>query len=607
MWESSIYRLNQLVGTDEDGNHIYKQIVIDVTRSAPSFPKPGKALTGALKHTLTSAEVGRGDTILDFGAGKLRNTIYLLKQGYRVCAVEFADQFKHSKPASNNLAIAKTKFADRFSTLVYPHDFIGSRHHYKLALLINVMNIVPIPSERMLILKLCHERLSENGFLLWYTQRGDSKYHERLSDQYKIGDGVYIGRATKYKTFYREYTVNEIDALLAQAGFRYDRKIEATWRNQSRLYRKAGPATIAKVINPEVIDRGLVVDDKIPDPETVEPKKVKHRSKRTKGDPDPDQLKTEALWIEALSTVREGYDTASEYEDTILHLLEHLFADELRNFRFTQPNGFREILADNKSKGGFFLDLKNKYELKCKRILVECRNARHSLKDKAFDGLDVAFDRYMNFGLLAYRGGIRKSVIDRCQRIFRGLEKVIVPLDDNDFSELLRRKMASQSKGFDDVDRFLFERLDEVKCPGTVFVSYSRKDRKYLEELREHLTPLINRGVVSLWDDTKIRAGDLWDDIIRNKVASTDVAVLLVSPSFQATNYIVKYELKALFNPGPSGCPTIIPVLVRPTDLFPELEELQFVNHDYPLFGKRKDKKDEIWIRVTKAVRAALS
>lgn len=606
MWESSIYKLNQLVGTDEDGNHVYKQIVIDVTRSAPSFPRPGKALTGALKHTLTAAKVGWGDTILDFGAGKLRNTIYLLKQGYRVCAVEFADQFKHSKPASNNLALARTKFADRFSTLVYPHDFIGSEHHYKLTLLINVMNIVPIPSERLLILKLCHERLAEDGCLLWYTQRGDAKYRKRLNDQYKIGDGVYIGRTTKYKTFYREYTVNEIDALLAQAGFQYDRKIEATWRNQSRLYRKVGPAILASVVNPEVIDRGLVVDDKIPDPVTVEPKKVKHRSKRTKGDPDPDQLKADALWIEALAAVREGYGTASEYEDTILRLLEHLFADELRNLRFTQPNGFRDILADNKSKGGFFLTLKNQYKLKCNRILVECRNARHSLKDKAFDGLGARLDRYMNFGLLIYRGGIRKSVIERCQRIFRGSEKVIVPLDDNDFCELLRRKMVSQSKGSGDVYRFLFERLDEVKRPGKVFISYSSSS-KFLKELKVHLRPLVKRGVISVWDDTEIRAGDQWDDIIRNKVATTDVAILLVSPNFQASDYIVDNELETLLNPGPSRRPTIIPVLVRPTDLLPALKELQFVNHNDPLFGKPKNKKDEIWIRVNIAVRAALS
>lgn len=610
MWESSIYRLNQPAGKDEDGNHVYKQIVIDVTRSAPSFATPGKALTGALEYTLAEGEVRANDTILDFGAGKLRNTIYLLERGYRVCAVEFPNQFTHSDPARENLERAKNKFTDRFSTLFYPHEFVGSDHLYKLILLINVINIMPIPSERLLVLKLCHERLAEGGRLLWYTQRGDAEYRERLKDRYKIGDGVYVGRTAKYKTFYREYTVNDIDALLAQVGFHFDHRVEATWRNQSRLYRKAGPAPLAKVINPGVIDRGLVVDDKIPDPETVEPKEITRHSKRAKGDPNPDQLKADALLSEALATTTEGYDTASEYEDIILALLEHLFADDLRDLRFApsplQPNGFRDILADNQSKGDFFFALKSQYKLKCTRIRIKCRNSRHSLNDSAFDGLGAGLDHRKNFGLLAYRGGIRKSVIERCRRIFLAEEKVIVPLDDNDFDVLLRLKSLSRPNGSGDFDAFLFERLGEVMRQGKVFVSYSHDDKRYLPELHTHLRPLIRKGVVSLWDDTKLKAGERWNEIIRDTVATAEVAILLVSPSFLASDYIVEKELEPLLDPDQSRKLKVIAVLIRPTSLPPVLAGIQFVNYDDPLASKRKYNRDKIWNKVEKEIRAAL-
>ncbi len=610
MWESSVYKLNQPVGKDDDDNYVYKQIVIDVIRSAPSFAAPGKALIGALENTLAAAKVEADDTILDFGAGKLRNTIYLLKKGFRVCAVEFADQFKHSVPARENLKRAKSEFADRFSTLVYPHEFIGSEQSYKLVLLINVINIMPIPSERLFVLKLCHERLSQDGCLLWYTQRGDAKYRERLKDRYKIGDGFYVGRKAKYKTFYREYTASEIDALLAQAGFDFDRSIEATWRNQSLLYRKVDPTPLAKVINPGAIERGLVIDDKIPDPETVKPKETTRSSKRMKGNPNPDKLKLDALWGEALAKTAEGYDAASDYETTIRDLLKHLFADDLHNFQFVpsplQSNGFRDILAENKSKRGFFFALKNQYRLKCNRIRVECRNARHSLQDNAFDKLGAELNRYMNFGLLAYRGGISKTVIERCRRIFLASEKVIIPLDDNDFDKLLHLRNVSQSDRSGDFDAFLFERLSEVMRPGKVFVSYSHRDRKYLEELRENLQPLVRKGVVSLWADTKLEAGERWNAIIHDTVATTEVAILLVSPSFQASEYIVNNELEPLLNPDPSRKVVIIPILIRPTNLLPELKDLHFVNKNYPLFGKQQDKKDNVWNQVTDKVRAAL-
>jgi hypothetical protein len=611
MWESSVYKLNQPVGKDDDDNYVYKQVVIDVIRSAPSFAAPGKALISALKNTLAAAKVEADDSILDFGAGKLRNTIYLLEKGYRVCAVEFADQFKHSSPACENLERAKSEFADRFSTLVYPHEFVGSEQQFKLVLLINVINIMPIPSERRLVLKLLHERLSKDGRLLWYTQRGDAKYRrERMKDQYKIGDGFYVGRKAKYKTFYREYKANEIDVLLAQAGFHFDRSIEATWRNQSLLYRKVDPAPLAKVINPGAIERGLVIDDKIPDPETVEPKETTRSSKRTKGDPNPDKLKLDTLWGKALAMTAEGYKSVSDYETTIWGILKYLFANDLRNLQFVpsplQSNGFRDILADNKSERGFFFALKNQYRLKCNHIRVECRNFRHSLQNNAFDKIGAELNRHMNFGMLAYRGGISKSVIERCRRLFLASEKVIIPLNDNDFNKLLHLRNVSQSDRSGDFDAFLFERLSEVTRPGKVFVSYSHKDRKYLDELQEQLHPLIRKGVVSLWDDTKLGAGERWNEIIQDTIATIEVAILLVSPSFQASDYIVNDELDPLLNPGPSRKVEIIPVLIRPTNLLPELEALQFVNHNYPLFGKRKDKKDNVWMQVTDKVRAAL-
>ena len=57
--------------------------------SAPSFATPGKTLESAFREVIAATGFGKKALILDFGAGKLRNTLYLLQKGYRVCAVEF--------------------------------------------------------------------------------------------------------------------------------------------------------------------------------------------------------------------------------------------------------------------------------------------------------------------------------------------------------------------------------------------------------------------------------------------------------------------------------------------------------------------------------------
>lgn len=79
-----------------------------------------------------------------------------------------------------------------------------------------------------------------------------------------------------------------------------------------------------------------------------------------------------------------------------------------------------------------------------------------------------------------------------------------------------------------------------------VFISYSHKDSKYLEEFKTHLTAVRDKLVI--WDDTAIQPGDDWQAKIKRALQKSRIAVLLVSPDFLASHYIETEELPYILN-----------------------------------------------------------
>lgn len=463
MWNSPIYKLNKYV-SDVNGNHVYNEIVIDVNKSAPPFSEPSRFLKEAFSDVISKIELQKNQHILDVGGGKLRNTLHFLgeydekikEERYNVCAVEYETLFSTPQARSNK---EKAKqYGKRFETLLYPKQFIQyDDHKFDLVILINVINIMPVPAERLFLLQLCHQKLKPGGYLFWYTQRGDSDYHERKVPRYQIGDGYFVGRKFKYKTFYREFTVKEIDSLLSITGFDLVCPIKSHWRNQARLYRRLDTIPLSDdILNKDLIEKADVVDERIPDPKEVKPREILTKAKKRKGHPDPEKLRIENLFIKKLESIDFGTASAGVYQEYVKYMLQVIFPDELRNLQLQRH---LDIAAINKSKTGFFNSLRTNHQIRCPSILIECKNYRYSVNNPAFQHIGSHLGgRVGRFGILAYRRN-RKAVIGRCRRFFSQQNKVILPLCDTDFKNLLKFRMHSQEN---EIERYMEDILLEI-------------------------------------------------------------------------------------------------------------------------------------------------
>jgi pimeloyl-ACP methyl ester carboxylesterase len=143
----------------------------------------------------------------------------------------------------------------------------------------------------------------------------------------------------------------------------------------------------------------------------------------------------------------------------------------------------------------------------------------------------------------------------------------------------------------------------------SVFVSYSHKDQRWLERLQIHLKPMVREGTIDLWDDTRIKAGDKWKEEIQKAIATSKVAVLLISADFLASDFIHDNELPPLLAAAEHDGAKIIPVIVSPSrfDETPTLSQFQAVNpSSKPLNGMTKKDQEKFWVKLANEIEAIL-
>lgn len=162
--------------------------------------------------------------------------------------------------------------------------------------------------------------------------------------------------------------------------------------------------------------------------------------------------------------------------------------------------------------------------------------------------------------------------------------------------------LASDKVQNENVGETVLSRRDKV------FISYSHKDKKFLDELLAHLKPLERTGRVSTWSDQQIIPGSQWAEEIEIALDSAKVAVLLVTKDFLASDFIDQNELGPLLVAAKEKGVAIRWVLVRDCNWkkTPLKDYQAAYPPDKPLAGKNWS-RDSAWVAICDAIEEAVN
>ncbi len=96
--------------------------------------------------------------------------------------------------------------------------------------------------------------------------------------------------------------------------------------------------------------------------------------------------------------------------------------------------------------------------------------------------------------------------------------------------------------------------------PLRLLISFSPKDQELKDQLVQHLQVLVRFAGVDLWTADQIRAGENWRERLDEALGKADVALLLISSNFLASDLLQDVEVAKLFARHEQGGVKVIPV-----------------------------------------------
>jgi len=155
-----------------------------------------------------------------------------------------------------------------------------------------------------------------------------------------------------------------------------------------------------------------------------------------------------------------------------------------------------------------------------------------------------AHDGYVKIWLANDLTCLAKIPEDTCDRwsislAYHPKEQVLATLGEN--SDVIRLWRLNHNTR----DTLSYGSLD-YGISKDIFISYSHHDQEWLDKVKISLIPLSRNHKLSIWSDKEISPGALWYPEIDHALAKCKIAILLVTPHFLASEFIINVELPVL-------------------------------------------------------------
>ena len=137
-----------------------------------------------------------------------------------------------------------------------------------------------------------------------------------------------------------------------------------------------------------------------------------------------------------------------------------------------------------------------------------------------------------------------------------------------------------------------------------VFISYSHQDDEWRRQLEAHLSLLRREGVLDVWHDRRLQAGEPWAQTLDEQIGSADLVLLLVSADFIQSDYCFGLEMRTALERDQAGRSRVVPVIVRKCDWeTAPFGKLQAVPHDNRPVSSHPGGPDDALTEVAKELR----
>lgn len=156
-----------------------------------------------------------------------------------------------------------------------------------------------------------------------------------------------------------------------------------------------------------------------------------------------------------------------------------------------------------------------------------------------------------------------------------------------------------------------YSQPERIKETLTAFISYSHIDEPLRAELQTHLMLFKRLGLLDIWTDRCITAGEEWKGQIDENIEQANLILLLISSDFINSDYCWDIELKRALERHKSKEAKVIPIIVRSClwkkSIVGKLQVLPESGKPIREWGASPQDRDPAWTNVAEGIEKSIN